>query len=190
MAIDSTHLENDEFGYSCYVIVIPAPPELIEPLLAIERAAGQERAKIPAHITVKGTFHGITSLEGMIEKVHEIAGRHEPFALGFEGMEPVGADHSVILGFPVNPDIQALHDDLVESIAPLATTVYPDDPYRVHMSIVNEVKPEGVEIANARLAAVDIGKGMQVDAIDLVARDGVAWGGTWHRLERFPLGAG
>ncbi|MBT7004751.1 MAG: hypothetical protein HOA06_08525, partial [Chloroflexi bacterium] len=56
MVNPSTHLENDEFGYSCYTIVIPAPPELTEPLLEIERAAGQKRAKIPAHVTVKGTL--------------------------------------------------------------------------------------------------------------------------------------
>jgi len=31
---------------------------------------------------------------------------------------------------------------------------------------------------------------LQVSAIDLMARDGVVWGGTWHQLERFELGAG
>ncbi len=41
MTNPSTYLENDEFGYACYTIVIPAPQDLAERLLDIERAAGQ-----------------------------------------------------------------------------------------------------------------------------------------------------
>ena len=46
MAVNSTCLENDKFGYACYTIVAPAPEELAGPLLEIERTADQERAKI------------------------------------------------------------------------------------------------------------------------------------------------
>ena len=56
----STHLK--KMNLYAPAIVIPAPPGLTEPLLEIERAAGQARAKIPAHITVKGTLYGISSL--------------------------------------------------------------------------------------------------------------------------------
>jgi hypothetical protein len=66
MVNPSTHLENDEFGYACYTIVAPAPSELDGPLLDIEKAAGQERAKIPAHVTVKGTFYDIKSLDNLL----------------------------------------------------------------------------------------------------------------------------
>jgi 2'-5' RNA ligase len=190
MTINSTHLENDEFDYSCYVVVIPAPARLTEPLLEIEQAAGQRRAKIPAHVTVKGTFYGIKSLDGIIEKIGEVAARHRPFTLGFEGRGLVDSVHSVILDFPVNPDIQALHDDLMVEIGPLGKSAYPDDPYWVHMSIVNEVSPEGVETASNLLAGIDFGNEMQVEVIDLFARDGTAWEGTWKRLERFSLTGG
>lgn len=189
MAIDSTHLENDEFGYSCYTVVIPAPGRLLDPLLVIERDAGQERAKIPAHVTVKGTFHAISSLNLVIKTIREVAASHEPFLLETVGMETWDSDHSVILGFPINPNIQSLHDGLVSAIAPIGTTVYPDDPYKVHMSIVNEVKPAGVKLAKDRLEAIDFTEDIQVNSIDLMARDGVAWGGAWHRLERFTLGS-
>ena len=188
MTNPSTDLENDGFGYACYTIVIAAPPELTELLLAIERAAGQERAKIPAHVTVKGTFYGIASLDGLIDEIRSVTTRHEPFVLGTEGMELIWPGDSVILGFPVNPEIQSLHDDLVANISPLGKPAYRDDPYRVHMSIVNEAKPEGVEIAKSRIAKIDFGDGLNVDSIDLMGRDGVAWGGVWQRLERFRLG--
>ncbi len=103
-------------------------------------------------------------------------------------MELFGSDNHVILGFPVNPEIQALHDDLVANISPLGKPAYRDDPYRLHMSIVNEVSPEGAEIAQSQVAEVDLGYGIKVDAIDLMVRDGVAWGGVWKCLERFGLG--
>jgi hypothetical protein len=96
----------------------------------------------------------------------------------------------VILGFTVNPEIQSLHDDLMAYIGPLGNSAYPDDPYRSHMSIVNEVKPEGVEIAKSRLAKIDLGEKLRFGSIDLMARDGLAWGGVWKRVERFELGAG
>jgi 2'-5' RNA ligase len=188
MVSDSRDLENDEFGYSCYVVAIPAPDELSGPLLDIERAGGQVRAKIPAHITVKGTFFGIQSLNGIIDEIRSVVARHSRFTLSASGKKFVGPDHSVILGFPVNPQIQALHDDLVASIGPLSKIAYRDDPYLVHMSIVNEVEPEGVEIAKSMIADVDFGDGLDVHSIALMARDGVAFGGTWHRLELFKLG--
>ncbi len=188
MVIDSAELENDEFGYSCYTVVAPAPPELTEPLLAIERAAGQERAKIPAHVTVKGTLYGIASLDGMINEIRSIADRHKPFLLSAEGMKLVGPDHSVIVGFETNPEIQALHDELVSRIAPLGKPAYRDDPYGVHMSIVNQVGTDGADIARGLLDDIDFGDGLNVSAIDLMGRDGVGWGGTWHRIERFALG--
>jgi 2'-5' RNA ligase len=188
MIIKSTFLENDEFGYSCYTIVLPAHPDMTEKLLEIESAAGQTIAKIPAHITVKGTLYGIPSLEGMIELIRTIAKRHQPFRLGVQDWELFDSEHSVILGFTVNTEIQALHDDLVANIAPLGKPAYYDDPYRVHMSIVNEVEPEGVVIARDQIAQVDFGAGLQLGTIDLMARDGMASGGVWKRLERFELG--
>jgi hypothetical protein len=58
------------------------------------------------------------------------------------------------------------------------------------MSIVNEVKPEGVAIAKQHLDEIDLGDHLRFETLDLMARDGVAWGGVWKQLERFELGAG
>lgn len=81
-----------------------------------------------------------------------------------------------------------MHDDLVANIAPLGKPAYNDDPYRVHMSIVNEVEPEGIVIARDQINQIDFGAGLRLGAIDLMARDGMASGGVWKRLERFELG--
>jgi hypothetical protein len=189
MTINSTNLENDQFGYACYTLVAPAPSELVESLLDIEKAAEQERAKIPAHVTVKGTFYDIKSLDNLLEAIHSVAGAHQPINLDTAGMETWELEHSVILGFVVNHEIQALHDDLMAQIGPLVKSAYPDDPYRPHMSIVNEVKPEGVAIAKQQIDDIDLGDRLRFGDIDLMGRDGVAWGGVWKRLARFQLGA-
>jgi 2'-5' RNA ligase len=141
-------------------------------------------------VTIKGTFYAIDSLDGLIDQIRTITTHHEPFVLETEGMELWESEHSVILGFPVNPAIQSLHDDLVANISPLGKPAYQDDPYRVHMSIVNEVDPEGVKTARTGIEDTDLSDGLAVDAIDLMARDGVAQGGTWQRLESFQLGGG
>jgi hypothetical protein len=106
------------------------PPELTEPLLEIERTAGQKRAKIPAHVTMKDTIYGITILYGMIEIIREIAGRHKPFQLATAGMKVWDSSDSLILGFEVNPEIQVLHDELVSTVSPLGKPAYKDDPLR------------------------------------------------------------
>ena len=127
-------------------------------------------------------------VDQMIDKIRAVASRHEPFSLSTAVMKFVPPEDSVIVGFPVNPEFQALHDDLIADIAPLGKPAYPDDPYKVHMSIVNRVGEEGREIARNLLHDVDFGAVIPARSIELLARDGVAWGGTWKRLESFELG--
>ena len=43
-------------------------------------------------------------------------------------------------------------------------------------------------IARDLINQVDFGAGLQLGAIDLMARDGMASGGVWKRVERFELG--
>src|SRR6266498_3307703 len=76
---------NDSFGYSCYTVVLPAPPEIVAKGNRIERESGMSRAKIPAHITVKGTFHGITSLEEAQRIIRSITEKTAPFQVSFAG---------------------------------------------------------------------------------------------------------
>lgn len=75
-------------------------------------------------------------------------------------------------------------------VSKIKQPAYRDDPYWVLVSIVNEVNPDRVETAKTRIAKIDFGGGMKVDEIDLMGRDGVAWGGVWKHLERFSLGSG
>ncbi len=63
---------NDRFGYSCYSLVIIAPEDIIAKVNAIKRDSGMTIAHIPAHITIKGTFYGIESLDNLKQTIRSI----------------------------------------------------------------------------------------------------------------------
>lgn len=78
LAINSTNLENDQFGYACCTIVATAPPALIEPLLDIEKLVDQDRVKIPGHVTDMGIFYDIRSRDNLLEAIQFVASAHQP----------------------------------------------------------------------------------------------------------------
>ena len=100
------------------------------------------------------------------------------------------SDHNVVIRFPADDQIQALHDDLVSEVSLLGKPAYVYDPYRVHMSIVNEVSPDCVETARSMIEDVVIDDFLDVSTIDLMVRNGVAYCGESVRIERFELGFG
>jgi 2'-5' RNA ligase len=187
MATTSEHLQNDSFGFACYILVIPAPDRVRVKCDEIERAAGQTRAKIPAHVTVKGTMYGIESLQALRDAAREVVGAHHAFFLSFDRAEPHWSEDTGVLRLSVNPEIKALHHALVAGISPLGRPAYRDDPYRAHMTFVQNVTPEGLAIAREMVAASDFGAGFDVAHVDLMGREGPAWGGRWKLIERFGL---
>jgi hypothetical protein len=182
------HQPNDRFGYSCYALVIPAPASIADRGAVIEREAGMTRAKIPAHITVKGTFYGVDSLEEVKRRVEAITAGTPAFAISFEGAESHWGESSGYLSVPVTAEMQALHDALVAAISPLGTAAYQDDPYHAHMTYVQSVSPEGLQRARQAVEESDFGDGFTATAVDLMGRAGPAQGGTWQLIKRFLLG--
>lgn len=189
MIMDAKNQPNDQFGYSCYTFVLFASPSLIDLVAEVRHQAGMTRAAIPAHVTVKGTFFGIESLEQVKRLAKEIAASTAPFDISFEGAESVWWDGGGALGVPVNPPLQDLHDRLVQTISPLGTTAYRDDPYHAHMTYVQDVSAEGIETTKDLVRELDFGPGFTVEAVELMGRVGAAYGGEWTRIERYPLAA-
>jgi 2'-5' RNA ligase len=183
----STNLTNDRFGYSCYALVIPAPPDITARVAAIEKASGMTRAKIPAHITVKGTFHQVADLKEVRETARRVVGGIRRFRISFEGATVKGDAEGAGLAVPVSTDLQQLHDRLVAAFKPLVETVYPDDPYGPHMTFYQEAPVDGVELARALVEKTDFGTGFEATAVDLMGRRGPAYGGKWELIERFVL---
>ncbi|MBI4220640.1 MAG: 2'-5' RNA ligase family protein [Chloroflexi bacterium] len=184
---DSTNLTNDRFGYSCYALVFPAPPGIATKVAAIEEASGMTRPKIPAHITVKGTFHQIEDLNHVRTVARQIVSGTRRFRILFEGAEVEHGPAWAGLKVRVTPEMQDLHDALVSAFKPLATTVYRDDPYGPHMTFFQEANKDGVAPAIAAIEKTDWGPGFEVTAVDLMGRRGPAYGGHWEPIERFQL---
>ena len=132
---------NDQFGYSCYTLVIPADAALTDQVEALRNRVGVTVASIPAHITVKGTFFNIESLEQVKQRVGEIARATAPFFVSFDQAQIEWWREVAALTVPVTPALQALHDALVADIAPLGLPAYRDDPYVVHMTLVYNPTP-------------------------------------------------
>ncbi|MCH7734807.1 MAG: hypothetical protein IH961_06290, partial [Chloroflexi bacterium] len=74
----------DQFGYACYTVVLPASDRIIEAQQAIWRRYPSPRAAIPAHVTAKGTFIGIASLDQVKSLIGEISATTAPFRVNFE----------------------------------------------------------------------------------------------------------
>jgi 2'-5' RNA ligase len=181
---------NDQFGYSCYALVIPASEALTAQVEQLRNSVGVTVASIPAHITVKGTFFEIESLEAVRQAVREITRATAPFDISFDGASVHWWSEVAALTVPVSPPLQALHDRLVARVAPMGLPAYRDDPYVAHMTLVYNPPPDRADVAKQLIGEMDFGQGFQAKAVDLMGRVGPRYGGEWQRIERFGLGAG
>jgi 2'-5' RNA ligase len=181
------HQPNDQFGYACYAVVIPASPEIVEKCQRIEQASGMTRAKAAAHITVKGTFHSIASLDSVKSIIRSITADTPPFQIYFEGAISRWGEDGGYLSVPVTSDMQTLHNALVAALTSLAIQAYRDDPYHAHMTYVQDTQADGLNRAKSVVVETDWGEGIPVAHIDLIGRIGQAYGGRWTLIESFSL---
>lgn len=178
---------NDQFGYSCYALVIPASEAITAQVEQLRNTVGVTVASIPAHITTKGTFFHIESLDKVRELARQIIAHHPPFYISFQDAQVQWWKEVAALTIPVTPQLQALHDALVANIAPLGLPAYQDDPYIIHMTLVYNPAPEKQALVKELIAALDFGRGFQAESVDLLGRVGPRVGGAWKLIERFPF---
>ena len=119
--------------------------------------------------------------------VASVASKTPQFWISFDGAEELWTEKGGILNAPVFPQIQQLHDDLVQQISPISELRYPDDPYWVHMSLTSEYESGGVERIKVAFESFDWCSGFRAESIDLFGRVGVAISGEWNLVESFPL---
>ena len=188
MAIDGSNHPDDAFGHSVYAVVAFAPPELADAVDGLRRAIEMKRASIPAHVTVKGTFCDIDSLEAVHEQIQTIAQTTAPVQIDFaDPRNPASGDSWAVLDVRLTSALSALNDFLEQALGPLSTNAYSDEPYRPHLTLCQDCSPEQLDHAMRLAAAIDFGTGFLATAIDLMGRTGPAYGGRWESIERFPL---
>jgi hypothetical protein len=120
---DPRTLPNDRFGYSVYALVAHASPEQVRMVAEVREAVGQARAVIPAHVTVRGTFHGIESLEEMSGLLRETAAGSEPTQVEFDpGGWKLHTDdgdrHGCVMPCVTTPALRSLHETFDAVIRP------------------------------------------------------------------------
>lgn len=187
--VSSANLTNDHLGYSCYALVLPASAELSARVEGLRNELGVTVASIPAHVTVKGTFYAIQSLEQVEQQVEAITDKTAPFFVHFPERNIHWWTETCALVVPVTPPLQALHDALVAAITPISLPAYQDDPYVAHMTLLYGQGPERLARANELIRQVDFGAGFQATAVHLMGRVGQRVGGEWKLIRRFELAA-
>ena len=184
-------LPNDSFGYSAYTVVAHASPEQVRMVAGVRKAIKLERATIPAHVTVRGTFHSIESLDEMRNLLRDVASQQKPAAVTFspEGWKFIAQDngrHIGIMPCETTPELRALNKVFDAVIRPRSVNAYPDD-YRAHMTLCQDCTDEQIVQAQGLTAGLDVGTGFKINSVELMGRVGPAFGGEWKLIESFPL---
>jgi 2'-5' RNA ligase len=191
---DPRTLPNDRFGYSVYALVAHASPEQVRMVSEVREAVGQTRAVIPAHVTVRGTFYGIASLDEMRRLLRETAHDLEPtrVTFGLDGwtIHPGDGDrHGCVMPCETTPALLALHRTFDAVIRPRSRDAY-GDGYHAHLTLCQDCTREQAQQAVALIAGMDIGTGFDVDSVELMGRVGPAFGGRWTLIESLRLALG
>jgi 2'-5' RNA ligase len=191
MMIDARTLPNDRFGYSVYTVVAHASPEQARIVSEVRETVGQARAVIPAHVTVRGTFHGIESLGEMRGLLRETAAGLPPGQVEFDPagwqLHAVDGDrHGCAMPCVTTPALRSLHERFDAVVRPRSQDAY-GNTYRAHMTLCQDCTREQALQALALLAGLDIGTGFDFGSVELMGRVGPAFGGEWTLIESFPL---
>lgn len=187
---DPRTLPNDRFGYSVYTTVAHASPDQVQMVADARKTVGQERAIIPAHVTIRGTFYGIESLEEMRGLLRDTAADLEPaqveFSPGGWKFAGDGDRHGCWMPCVTTPALLSLHETFDAVIRHRSKDAY-EEGYRAHMTLCQDCTGEQIRQAKALVAGLDIGTGFKFSSVALMGRVGPAFGGKWVLIESFTL---
>ncbi len=186
---------NDEFGYSVYSVVVFATPEQQARVQEVRDAVRAQRSMMPAHVTVKGTFCEIPSLDQIKVLVRDVASRTIGFSVEFEPGIVLGKNYDTGMGWagvPIRKTtlLVACHDAMYGALAPVTTNAYGNelgDEYHPHVTVFSEPLPELKQLGKQLAATTDLGGGYPVRDVWLMGHVGPPYRGKWTPIESFPL---
>jgi len=151
---------------------------------------------IPAHITAKGTFCEVPSLEEVIRLMRQVAEATSPFEVKFSPEGPRRGQFEEGPQYATQPiektsELVELHDRLYDLIAPTTTNAYAredGDNYWPHMTIYSEPMPQLEHQADDLLESLVIGTGFDCDAMFLMGHIGPPYRGRWTVVREVPFG--
>ncbi len=161
---------NDAFGYAVYSVVVLATPEQQMTVQAVRDAVKNQRSMIPAHVTVKGTFCEISSLDEIKERIARAASAADPFYLEFDGMAEVHISKLLKSDLCTQPirktrQLVELHDLLYDELFAVTTNAYgreDRDKFRAHLTVYSEPVAELQQKGRDLAASLDLGSGYPV----------------------------
>jgi 2'-5' RNA ligase len=182
---------DDRFGYSVYALVAHAGARQVELIASARKTIKIDRAMIPAHVTIRGTFHTVDSLDKLRGLLRETAQQLSVARVKFspESWKFIvqnNGRHLCIMPCETTPGLLALHGAFDSVIRPHSQNAYPDG-YRAHMTLCQDCTDEQIAKARELAAGLDVGDGFDVTSAQLMGRAGPAYGGEWKLIESFPL---
>lgn len=187
---------DDQFGYSVYGCVAFATPGQQQEVQALRDAVKTQRSMMPAHVTVKGTFCEIPSLDRIKALVKQVAGATPAFDAEFAGGIVPGLAYDTGEGWAGvmvrrTPPLVDLHGRLCDTLAAVTTNAYGQergDDYHPHITVIHEPLPELKQLGRELVAKTKLtGSGFPVGEIWLMGHVGPPYRGRWTPIESFKL---
>ncbi len=190
MTVDASDHPNDRFGYSVYAGVLLASPAQQCAVQELREKIKPGRAILPAHVTVKGTFCDISSLDEVERLFEVVAARHSPLTVRFESTHVNVIKDASVLDVVKAPQLVRIYDELRTTLGSVGTDAYGYDTqgYAPHLTLWQECPPENAALAARLGREIKLGEGFTAAEVTLVGRIGPAHGGRWTTLRAFKLG--
>lgn len=185
--VDANALPNDKFGYRIYGVMAHLPDEQAAAVRRFHHAIGADSLATRPHCSVHN-FYGPDDLDDVRRRLGEVATRHRPFTatIDLDRLNWWGTAITYIIESA--PQLMALHDDVVASLADAVQLIYPaDSPYHPHSTILLEGSEDEIERAREAVADLRLEPEFPVESFELIGRIGPSRGGEYRVLESFPL---
>lgn len=190
MAINASDRPNDRFGYSVYAGVLLAPAAQQRTVQGLRDKIRPQRAMLPAHVTVKGTFCDIKSLEEVDRLFAEVASTQSAPFIRLESPRVQVMRNASVLAVVRTTELVAIYDDFRAVLGPVVTDAYGYDAqgYAPHLTLWEECPPENLDLARRLAKEIKLGGGFTAYEVSLVGRIGPAHGGRWTTVKTYRLG--
>ena len=192
---DPRHQTNDEFGYAVYSVWVYATADQIADIAELRHEISWTRNVLPAyirakaHVTVKALCSGIGSLELMASAVKSVASSSSPFEIQFQKhlAEWGDGNHTCAKPVEVSQELKSLNRKLESAVRPLTQKTFGGRNFKPHMTIYQDANQIEVRSGKELAKGLKLGRGFQVNTLELVGRVGPFATGQWKSLGSFLL---
>lgn|GEM_PF-6282031 len=182
--------QTDAWGVTRYSLVIHAPADLTDRILAFRREIGLGDLTSEPHVSLIASMHQPMDLEVLKAAIRQTALALGPLRLDFPPGEVTHRETGGSLPIVRTPDLLTFRQALVEAVKGHIQLTNPEKPFSPHVTLYQMAGATEAEAARRIAPDHDFGDGFNAHRIDLVGRVGPPRGGTREVIAEFDLGAG